>query len=265
MLIHNFNPVAISLFELEIRWYSLAYIFGILFGWAYAKKIIKKTTIINSNEQLSFIKNLDNLIPYLVFGIMLGGRLGYILFYNLEYYKNNILEIFYLWNGGMSFHGGLIGILVSTYFFSKKNKISHFYFMDIICLVAPIGIFFGRLANFINAELVGKKTSLPWGVIFPQYDNYLRHPSQIYEALLEGVVLFFILSFLAFKKKYIFIKSKISAFFLIIYSIFRIFSEIFREPDNHIGYIFYYVSLGQILSIIMLIFGLLLIFKKNEI
>jgi phosphatidylglycerol---prolipoprotein diacylglyceryl transferase len=172
MLIHNFNPVAIYLFELEIRWYSLAYIFGIIFGWAYAKNIIKKTAKINTDEHLSLTKNLDDLIPYLIIGMILGGRIGYVLFYNLDYYKNNLLEIFYLWNGGMSFHGGLIGIFISIFFFSKKNKISYFYFMDIISLVSPIGIFFGRLANFINAELVGKKLIYHGALFFHSMTNF---------------------------------------------------------------------------------------------
>ena len=145
MLIHNFNPVAIYLFELEIRWYSLAYIFGIIFGWAYAKNIIKKTAKINTDEHLSLTKNLDDLIPYLIIGMILGGRIGYVLFYNLDYYKNNLLEILYLWNGGMSFHGGLIGVIISIIFFSIKRKKNLFQISDMIALVTPIGLFFGRI------------------------------------------------------------------------------------------------------------------------
>ena len=162
----------------------------------------------------------------------------------------------------MSFHGALIGIIFCTYLFSKKREISVFFFLDIIAYVAPIGIFLGRIANFINGELVGKVTNVYWGVIFPKIDNAARHPSQLYEALLEGLILFFIMSFILSKDNY-----KIgtcSYFFLIIYGSFRIFSEFFREPDVQIGYIFNLISMGTLLSGIMIIFGLIIFYKKNN-
>ena len=225
MFINNFDPVAFNFFAIEIRWYSLAYIFGILFGWIYTKKLLIKDQ--------NIIKVFDDFITYLIIGIILGGRLGYILFYNIKYYLNNLLEIFFIWEGGMSFHGGLIGVIISTYIFGKKYEINKFVLLDYISITAPIGIFLGRLANFINGELVGKMTNVSWGVIFPNIDNNFRHPSQIYEAFLEGIVLFLIMNVLFFWKKY---KPGIcSCMFLIFYGTFRIIAEFFREPDSHIG------------------------------
>ena len=266
MFIHNFDPVLIDLGFFQIRWYSVAYILGILIGWIYANKIIKST----GNNQYNFkqitTEQFDDLIIYLIIGIILGGRLGYVIFYNLDYYSQNLLEIFKLWQGGMSFHGGLLGVVISIFIFSKKTQINFFKFSDIISCVAPIGILLGRIANFINGELYGKITTLPWGVIFTNGGNLPRHPSQIYEAALEGIFLLLIINYLAFKKKFLYRPGYISAFFLILYSILRIFSEIFREPDIHLGLLFNYFSMGTLLSLITIIFGLFIILfiKKNE-
>ena len=266
MIVHNFDPVLVDLGFLQIRWYSLAYIAGILFGWVYAIKIIEKI----SKNELYFEKinkiNFNESIIYIVLGIIFGGRLGYILFYNLDYYSKNFFEIFRLWEGGMSFHGGLVGVVVAIFIFSKKIKINFLGFCDIIACVAPIGIFLGRIANFINGELFGKMSNLPWAIIFPQGGNFPRHPSQIYEAILEGLVLFILINFLALKKGLLLKTGYISCFFLITYSLLRIFSENFREPDRHIGYIFNYLSMGTLLSIITFVIGILMIFsiKKNE-
>ena len=250
MIIHNFDPVLIDLGFFQIRWYSVAYILGIILGWIYANKIIKLTSNNKYNFKQVATAQFDDLIVYLVIGIILGGRLGYVIFYNLEYYTQNLLEIFKLWQGGMSFHGGLIGIIISTILFSKKTKTNFFQFADIVSCVAPIGILLGRIANFINGELYGKITTLPWGVIFPYAGNLPRHPSQIYEAILEGIVLFLIINYLALKKELLFKAGFVSAYFLIFYSILRIFSEIFREPDNHLGLLFNHLSMGTLLSIL---------------
>ena len=254
MFINNFDPVAFNFFAIEIRWYSLAYIFGILFGWIYTKKLLIKDQ--------NIIKVFDDFITYLIIGIILGGRLGYILFYNIKYYLNNLLEIFFIWEGGMSFHGGLIGVIISTYIFGKKYEINKFVLLDYISITAPIGIFLGRLANFINGELVGKMTNVSWGVIFPNIDNNFRHPSQIYEAFLEGIVLFLIMNVFFFWKKY---KPGICSFmFLIFYGTFRIIAEFFREPDSHIGYVVGEISMGMFLSIIMILAGIFLYKKKYK-
>ena len=193
MIVHNFSPILIDLGLFQIRWYSLAYILGIILGWIYAKSIIKKTETNEYNFKSINASQFDDIIIYLVLGIVIGGRLGYVIFYNPEYYMHNFFEIFKLWKGGMSFHGGLLGVIISIVVFSKNIKGNFFKFSDIICCVAPIGIFFGRIANFINGELVGKISNFHLAVIFPNIDNIPRHPSQIYEALFEGLVLFFIM------------------------------------------------------------------------
>ena len=260
MYIHNLDPIIINFGFLEIRWYSLAYIFGIFLGFYYAKYLIKKFWYKeNVNVQV-----LDNFLIYLILGIILGGRLGYILFYNFYYYYQNPLEILFLWRGGMSFHGGVIGVLIASLIFAKKNNVKILVLTDIVVCATPIGIFLGRIANFINGELYGKKTFSDYGVIFPKIDMEPRHPSQLYEAILEGLILFFLLNIiLKFKKKLF--NGELSCYFLIFYSIFRIISELFREPDKHIGYIIFNISLGTIISFSFLIFGIIA-FKiiKNE-
>jgi len=256
MFINNFDPVAIQIFSLEIRWYSLSYIFGILLSWLYCKKILIK----DKNISLLF----DDLISYIIIGIILGGRLGYVLFYNLKYYLDNPIEILMIWNGGMSFHGGLIGVIVFTIFYAKKNNLNKFIFLDLISASAPIGIFLGRISNFINSELYGKQTDVFWSVIFPKIDDVGRHPSQLYEALLEGIVLFVIL-FLLTKKNYLIRPGLISAFFLIFYSIFRFIVEFFRVPDEQLGFLYLNLTMGQIISLIFIVFGFYLYsIKKNE-
>ena len=256
MFTNNFDPVAFELFYISIRWYSLAYIFGIIFGWIYCKKILIKNATIQ--------KLFDDYISYLIIGIIIGGRLGYVFFYNFSYFLKNPIEVFMLWNGGMSFHGGLIGVIVFTYLFSKKNNQDIFIFLDLVSIVAPIGIFLGRISNFINGELVGKVTNSNWGVLFPSYDDKLRHPSQLYEAFLEGVILFILINLIHFNKK-----NKVgtcSFMFLILYGFLRIISEIFREPDVQIGYLFGYISTGTLLSLFMILAGSIIYFKKkNEI
>ena len=265
MIIHNFDPVLIDLGLFQIRWYSLAYILGIVIGWMYAIQIIKLTTKNEYGFQSVTKPQFDNLIIYLILGIILGGRFGYIFFYNFEYYTQNLFEILKLWQGGMSFHGGLLGVIISIIIFSKKTKNNFFKFSDIVACVAPIGILLGRLANFINGELYGKISTLPWSVIFPDGGNVSRHPSQIYEAVLEGVVLFILINYLAFKRKLIFKTGYISGIFLVLYSILRILSESFREPDIHLGYFFNYFSMGTILSFITFLAGCIIIFfLKNE-
>jgi len=257
MFINNFDPVAIEIFSLEIRWYSLSYIFGVLLGLFYCKKILIKEKHIS--------ELFDDLISYIIIGIIVGGRLGYVIFYNLKYYLHNPIEILMIWNGGMSFHGGLVGVFVFTIFYARKKKIDKFIFLDLISASAPIGIFLGRISNFINSELYGKQTDVYWSVIFPKIDNVTRHPSQIYEAFLEGVILFIIL-YILIKKKYLLKPGLISAFFLIFYSIFRFIIEFFRAPDEQLGFVYLNLTMGQLISFIFLIFGFYLFFlKKNEI
>ena len=254
MFINNFDPVAFEILSLEIRWYSLSYIIGIILGWIYCKKkLIKDKYILNL---------FDDFITYLIIGIILGGRLGYALFYNLKYYLENPVEILMLWNGGMSFHGGLIGVIIASQLFSTKHKINQFIFLDLVALSAPIGIFFGRIANFLNSELIGRATDLPWSVQFILIDNIKRHPSQLYEAFFEGLILFLLLRYF-FEKNYLENPGKISALFLIFYSLFRFLAEFFRSPDLQIGYLILNLTLGQLISIIFLIAGTFLFYLKK--
>mgnify|MGYP001157391467 FL=1 len=255
MFINNFDPVAFSIFSLDFRWYSLAYIFGILAGWVMAKKFL-----LNTNElKVKF----DDYISFIILGIILGGRLGYVIFYNFDYYSNNILEILKIWQGGMSFHGGLLGVILTSIWFAKRNNQNPYIYLDIVSSVAPIGIFFGRIANFINSELYGIETTLPWGVKFIKIDNLYRHPSQLYEAVFEGVILFIILIYLRSKIS-MRIPGLISATFLIIYSAFRFVIEFFRIPDEQLGYILFNLSMGQILSLIFLVIGCYLSYTKYD-
>ena len=260
MYIHDLNPVLINFGFLEGRWYSLAYIFGILTGWWIAKKIIDlkiESKIVELDSKI-----LDDLISWIIISIIIGGRFGYIIFYNFSYYLSNPLDIFKIWQGGMSFHGALIGVILGTYLFSNKIKINSFFFLDVIASVAPIGIFFGRIANFINSELYGKPTNLFWSVIFPEVDNIPRHPSQLYEATLEGVVLFIILISLIYKKTTN--TGIVSALFMILYGLFRIVCEQFREPDIQVGYLFDLFSMGSILSFFMVVIGLFILKKAKN-
>ena len=255
MFINNFDPVAFQIMSFEIRWYSLAYIAGIIIGWLLCKKILIQKSDIN--------EKFDDYITYLVIGMIIGGRLGYIIFYNFSYYINNFFDIFKVWEGGMSFHGGLIGIIIASILFTKKHNQDSFLYMDLVSLVAPIGIFFGRLANFINSELYGTPTDIPWAVTFIQVDNLSRHPSQLYEAILEGVILFLILMY--FKNKdYLKKPGLISGLFLIFYSLFRFFIEFVRVPDEQLGYLIFELSMGQIISLIFFVIGIILFYFKNE-
>jgi len=255
MFINNFDPVAFQVFSLEIRWYSLAYIFGIIFGWLYCKnKLIKDEKLLNL---------FNDLITYLIIGIILGGRIGYVIFYNLSYYLENFSEILMIWKGGMSFHGGTIGVFLATVIFSKKHKINSYILLDLISLVAPIGLFLGRIANFINSELYGRETDIFWSVKFVVIDNIPRHPSQIYEAIFEGLILFFLLNHLA-KKDNFKNPGLITSMFLVFYSFFRFILEFFRAPDPHIGFLAYQLTAGQFISIVFFFLGIFLYLKKNE-
>ncbi len=254
MFINNFDPVAIEIFSLEIRWYSLAYIVGILAGWYLAKKFF-----IYNNIKDRF----DDYVTYVIIGLILGGRLGYVMFYNLDHYLSNFFDIFKIWQGGMSFHGGVIGIIIASIIFSRKDNQDAFRYLDIIALISPIGIFFGRIANFINSELYGLETSVPWAVKFVQIDNLYRHPSQLYEAVLEGIVLFLILIFF-WTKDYLKTPGKLSALFLVFYSVFRFTIEYFRLPDEQLGYLTLNLTMGQLLSFLFFITGFFLYYLKND-
>ena len=252
MFINNFDPVAFQVFSLEIRWYSLAYIVGLVLGWIYCNKILIK----DEDKKKLF----DEYISYIIIGIIIGGRLGYVFIYNPSYYLENFNEIPMIWNGGMSFHGAVLGIIFTTIIFCKKNNQNIFYYLDLISLSAPIGIFLGRISNFINSELYGRETDIIWSVKFLQIDNLNRHPSQIYEAIFEGIILFIILNFLHHKLTQK--NGLVSYLFIIYYSFFRFFVEFTREPDAHIGLVIFSMSMGQLISIIFFITGIILFYKN---
>jgi phosphatidylglycerol---prolipoprotein diacylglyceryl transferase len=252
----NIDPVLLSFGPLQVRWYGLMYLFGFLFSYLLVKvQLSRQTSPFLSTDQL-----LD-LYFYLILGLILGARLGYVFFYNVKEYLQHPLEILAVWHGGMSFHGGLLGVLAGSWYFCKKNKIPLLRLGDLIIVTAPIGLGLGRLANFINGELYGRITTVPWGMVFPQGGPWPRHPSQLYEAFLEGVVLFILLWF---KKDSQAPAGALVARFLIFYGAFRILIEFFREPDTQLGYLFGFLTMGQILSLLMILAALILPFTRTS-
>ena len=249
------DPVLFQWGWFAIRWYSLAYIFGILGAWGLARKMSAY-----SNSTFTPLK-IDDFLIWVTIGIVAGGRLGYVLFYNFHYFCEYPLKIFAVWEGGMSFHGGLLGVVTATILFAKKRHIGILTIGDILACVVPIGLFLGRLANFINAELYGRVSrSVPWVMVFPNAGDEPRHPSQLYEAACEGLLLFLILNTLWwFFPKYRRRTGFLSGLFLLLYAIMRFSLEFFREPDFQLGFIFEQITMGQILCIPMAVFGLLLI------
>ena len=253
----SIDPILFSLGIIQIRWYGLAYVIGILLGF-YLIKFINRRLDFTLNNKL-----IDNFFIWSIAGIIIGGRVGYVLFYQFYTFLINPIYIIYIWQGGMSFHGGLLGIIISTYFFAKKNNFNFFILSDLISIVAPIGIFFGRIANFINKELIGRVTDFPIAIIYPTLDQQPRHLSQLYEALFEGIILFFILIYFAYKNYPDNKFGQLSGIFLLSYGFFRFFLEFLREPDQHLGLFFNFISMGQLLSIPLILFGLFILSKKN--
>ena len=253
----SIDPIALKIGPLEVRWYGLAYLAGILLGLKYAKWIISNHK--EKNTLSISISNIDEIFIWVVVGIIFGAKIGYLVFYNPSSLLENPLNIFALWQGGMSFHGGATGVILAIIIYSLAKKISLLELGDIICSVVPIGLFFGRIANYVNSELWGKVTTVSWGVVFPNAGNLPRHPSQLYEAILEGLVIFLIL-FIMIKKNLLNYNGFISGSFLFLYGLFRIFVENFREPDLHIGYIYNLVTMGMILSFPFMVAGMCIMF-----
>lgn len=253
----NIDPIALELGPLAIRWYSLAYIAGILLGWWIIVRELAARPLKNLNK-----KAIDDMIVWAIIGIMAGGRLGYCFFYKPDHYLQNPLEILQLWHGGMSFHGGFAGFVLAFYLFCRKYNVRFLALMDLMACVAPIGIGLGRLANFINGELYGRVTDSPLGMIFPNSDGEARHPSQLYEALSEGLILFIIMMCLL---KLSTIRNRVGALsglFCIGYGIARITCEFFREPDAYLGFLFAGATMGQLLSLPMIAVGAYLLYSS---
>jgi phosphatidylglycerol:prolipoprotein diacylglycerol transferase len=244
----NISPVALSLGPLTIYWYGIMYLIGFL--CAYGLGVYRKERLGFTNEDVS------DLIFYGAMGVVLGGRTGYMFFYHPDFLWASPLSLFKVWDGGMSFHGGLIGVILAFILFAKKKALNFWLLADFIAPFVPVGLFFGRIGNFINGELWGRVTDMPWGMIFPLGDQYPRHPSQLYEAFFEGIILFLILWCFSKKERP---KGRVSALFLIGYGVIRLSLECFREPDPQLGFIGFNVfTMGQLLSIPMIIAGLVI-------
>jgi phosphatidylglycerol:prolipoprotein diacylglycerol transferase len=242
----NIKPYIVKIGPFEVRWYGLMYLFGFITSYILVRYQIKKRKLPLST------KIIDEIYFYLILGLIIGARLGYVIFYNLGEYIKNPLEIFAVWHGGMSFHGGLIGALLAGVYVTKRYKLDFWLYSDLIIVTAPIGLGLGRIGNFINGELYGRVTTLPWGMVFPAGGPLPRHPSQLYEAFFEGLVLFLILWYM---KDRVTKKGRLTAAFLLFYGIFRFFIEFFREPDPQLGFIIGPFTMGQILCIGMIIVG----------
>jgi len=259
MIYHNINPTIFKIGFLEIRWYGLMYIISFILGYYLLKKFFKLKQITLSREKY------DNLLFYIMLGVIIGGRFGYILFYNLSFYIEHPLNMFKVWMGGMSFHGGAIGVVIVGYIFCKKNNFNFYQMADPVIPLISVGLFLGRLGNFINGELYGKISDVPWAMVFPNSDGNPRHPSQLYEAFLEGILLFAITYFILRKSK---IHGVVFWSWIGFYGLFRFLIEFVREPDAHLGYIFWFFTMGQILSSVMVLVSsiaiLIILGKKSR-
>jgi len=257
-----FDPVLVSIGPFAIRWYALAYIVGILGGWLYARAIVGSPALWGGSPPLKVV-DIDDFILWVTLGIIVGGRLGYVLFYNPGYFLQNPAEIVQLWKGGMSFHGGFFGCVLAVVLFARHRGIPILSLGDVACAVGTIGVFLGRIANFINAELWGRPTDVPWGMVFPGAGPLPRHPSQLYEAALEGVLLFVVLALLvrggALKRP-----GMITGTFAIGYGIARLFCELFREPDPQLGFLWGGLTMGMLLSLPLILAGILFVMAARR-
>lgn len=257
------DPVLLSLGPLQIRWYALAYFAGIILAWYYMKRVARQTELWPHDKSPANAEQIDDLVLWSTMGIIIGGRLGYVLFYNLSSYLANPVEIFAVWHGGMSFHGGFAGVMLALFIFARRQNLSILSGLDLLAIAAPFGLFFGRIANFVNAELYGRITDVPWGVIFPNGGPLPRHPSQLYEAALEGLVLFIILRILSHQAHMLKKPGVLAGTFALGYGIFRSFVELFRMPDEQLGFLAFGSTMGMWLSAPMILAGLFLIVRAR--
>ncbi|MCW8835157.1 MAG: prolipoprotein diacylglyceryl transferase [Rhodospirillales bacterium] len=259
----NIDPILLSVGPLAIRWYALAYIAGLLLGWQYMKRLAKRP------PQAMTEIDVDDFLVWATLGVVLGGRFGYVLFYNADFYLANPGAALRVWEGGMSFHGGLLGVLAAGYIFVRRRGLKTLAVADLLAVTAPIGIFFGRVANFINGELFGRRVTdpetVPWSMVFPHGGPLPRHPSQLYEAALEGLLLFVVMHLLWRNEAIRARHGLLCGVFLVGYALARSFVELFREPDAHIGLLGFGLTMGQILSAPMLMIGLFLIFRAKRV
>ncbi|MSO89879.1 MAG: prolipoprotein diacylglyceryl transferase [Rhodospirillaceae bacterium] len=250
------DPVAIEIGPIVVRWYALAYIAGLLLGWRYMLHLADRAPKFMTRT------DVDDFLSWATFAVILGGRLGYVLLYRPDFYFDYPLEALYVWRGGMSFHGGLIGMLIAIAIFARRRKIDGFAFGDVVACATPIGLFFGRIANFINGELWGRTSDVSWAMVFPNGGPEPRHPSQLYEAVLEGLVLFVVLHLLARKQNMREHPGRLGGIFLAGYALARFAGEFFREPDIQFGILLGGLTYGQLLCLPMLAVGLFLVLRK---
>ena len=252
------DPVLIELGPFPVRWYALAYLAGLLLGWWLAQRLIARNDLFAASGPPK-LAQLDDFLLWAAIGIVCGGRLGFVLFYILDYYLENPLEIIQPWRGGMSFHGGAAGLMVATYLFARRQALPFLTLMDVVTAVAPVGLFFGRIANFINGELYGRVSDVPWAILFPRGGFLPRHPSQLYEAGLEGLVLFIVLMVLVFRVRALRWPGVIAGVFLAGYGVARSIVEFYREPDAQLGYLAGGLTMGQVLSLPMILCGVIIV------
>jgi phosphatidylglycerol:prolipoprotein diacylglycerol transferase len=260
----DFDPVIFQIGPFALRWYALAYVAGIALGWWYGVRLIKSTKIWGGTNPPITQAQADDLILWITLGIIVGGRLGYVLFYRPDLIWRNPIEILQIWNGGMAFHGGALGVIIAVGIYARLNKIDLLRLGDLVAPCVPFGLFFGRIANFINGELWGRPTDLPWGVVFPTGGPFARHPSQLYEALLEGIVLFLLLRWATHGAKLLTSRGMIAGLFLFYYGIFRIAVEFVREPDFHMPVFPLGLTMGMILSLPMVAGGVFLAIRARR-
>ncbi len=249
------DPVAVWLGPLPIRWYALAYIAGLLGGWWYARRLVAEDALWGEDVRPS-VASLDDLLVYAALGVVLGGRLGYVLFYNSDVFLSHPEEIVMVWKGGMSFHGGLVGAAFGVWLFSRRNHVPVLPVADLCSTVVPIGLLLGRVANFIKPELWGRASDVPWAMVFPDAGPLPRHPSQLYEAALEGALLFVLLA-IAVRAGALKRPGRVAGLFGVFYGLERIFCEFFREPDPQLGFLFGGATMGMLLSLPLILAGLL--------
>jgi len=253
------DPVALQIGPIGIRWYALAYIAGIVIGWQLARRLIEAAPAAGTPRQV------DDFVTWATLGIILGGRLGYVLFYRPGYYLQNPLEALMVWQGGMAFHGGALGVIVAALLFCRAEKLNPLAFGDRIAVVVPIGLFFGRLANFINGELWGRPAEVPWAMIFPNDPLQLpRHPSQLYQAGLEGVALFALMLALWSVRSNRARPGLLTGALIAGYGVARIIGEFFRQPDDNLGFLLAGATMGQLLSLPMILVGAFLILRARR-
>lgn len=262
----DIDPIAFSLGPLAIHWYGLAYVVGIMLGWSYARRIAGNDSLWPGNASPITKTQLDDFVVWAALGIVLGGRIGYILFYDMPAVIESPIRAIQIWNGGMSFHGGITGTTLAMILFARKNNIPIWSLFDIVAGVVPIGLFFGRIANFINGELWGRLADVPWAVVFPTGGPFARHPSQLYEAGLEGIVLLSVLAVLIYGFRALKSPGIISGVFVCGYALSRIFVEFFREPDAQLGYLLGtgWLTMGMVLSFPMILLGLWAILRARR-